>query len=240
MNDDLAALRSVRSWGKETGRHDERLAHRKKKVCLNHHLEDFGDIPAENLQRRPERPHRHFSALAELIPGLVLLFIVENEDRIRGLAGPESEQLTPGLGAPPHSDEAAPRLDGSRIRARLFRDTGRRHVSHPGAGNNRSLSDRDGGDFGSGGRRRGQHDRRARGHVGASRLPNHDGRLGRRASLGSPLPGGRRRPNPLRWNALRKGRLNNETWGSAGRAVRRRLKGLPGCQVGLAMASLAG
>jgi hypothetical protein len=34
MNDDLAALRSVRSWGKETGRHEERLAHRKEKVCL--------------------------------------------------------------------------------------------------------------------------------------------------------------------------------------------------------------
>ena len=34
MNDDLAALRSVRSWGKETGCHDERLAHRKEKVCL--------------------------------------------------------------------------------------------------------------------------------------------------------------------------------------------------------------
>jgi hypothetical protein len=34
MNDDLAALRSVRFWGKETGCHSERLAHRKEKVCL--------------------------------------------------------------------------------------------------------------------------------------------------------------------------------------------------------------
>jgi hypothetical protein len=34
MNDDLAALQSVRSWGRETGRHDERLTHRKEKVCL--------------------------------------------------------------------------------------------------------------------------------------------------------------------------------------------------------------
>jgi hypothetical protein len=34
MNDDLAALRSVRSWGRETGHHDECLAHRKEKVYL--------------------------------------------------------------------------------------------------------------------------------------------------------------------------------------------------------------
>jgi hypothetical protein len=58
--------------------------------------------------------------LAELILGLVLLFIVKNEDRVRGLAGPESEQLAPGLGAPPHSDEAAARLDGSRVHTHLF------------------------------------------------------------------------------------------------------------------------
>jgi hypothetical protein len=102
--------------------------------------------------------------------------------------GPESEQLVPGLGAPPYSDEAAARLDGSCVHAHLFRGTGRRRISHPDAGSNRSLSDWDGGDFGSGRRRHGRHDRRARDHAGVSRLPYHDGRLGRRASLGNLLP----------------------------------------------------
>jgi hypothetical protein len=73
-----------------------------------------------------------------------------------------------------------------------------RRVSHPDAGSNRPLSDGDGGDFGGGRRQHGQHDKRARDHVGASRLPYHDGRLGRRARLGSLLPRGRRRPSPLR------------------------------------------
>jgi hypothetical protein len=73
------------------------------------------DVPAENLQRRPKRPHRCFGTLAELIPGLVLPFIVENEDGIRGLTGPKPEQLAPALGALPHSDEAAARQDGSRL-----------------------------------------------------------------------------------------------------------------------------
>jgi hypothetical protein len=135
--------------------------------------------------------------LAELIPGLVLLFIVENEDRVRGLAGPESEQLAPSLGALSHSDEAAARLDGSRVHAHLFRGTGRRRISHPDAGSNRSLSDWDGGDFSGDRRQHGRHDRRARDHVGASRLPYHDGRIGRRARLGNLLPRDRRRPSPL-------------------------------------------
>jgi hypothetical protein len=103
-----------------------------------------------------------------------------------------------GLGAPPHSDEAAARLDGLRVHARLFRDTGCRRVSHPDAGSNRPLSDGDGGDFGGGRRQHGRHDKRAWDHVSASRLPYHDGRLGRRARLGSLLPRGRRRPSPLR------------------------------------------
>jgi hypothetical protein len=121
MNDDLAALRSVRSWGKETGRHDECLAHRRKKVCLKPLPGGFwGRLCRKNLKRRPERPHRCLSTLAELIPGLVLLLIVENEDGVRGLAGPESEQRTPGLGAPPHSDKDVTRLDGSRVHAHLF------------------------------------------------------------------------------------------------------------------------
>ena len=38
---------------------------------------------------------------------------------------------------------------------------------------------------------------------------------------------------------MREGRLNDKARSGAGRKGRRRLKGLPGCQVGLAMASLA-
>jgi hypothetical protein len=38
---------------------------------------------------------------------------------------------------------------------------------------------------------------------------------------------------------MREGRLNDKARSGAGRTGRRRLKGLPGCQVGLAMASLA-
>jgi hypothetical protein len=46
-------------------------------------------------------------------------------------------------------------------------------------------------------------------------------------------------PEPLSWNALREGRLNGKARSGAGRTGRRRLKGLPGCQVSQAMASLA-
>jgi hypothetical protein len=153
--------------------------------------------------------------------------------------GPEPEQLAPDLGAPPHSDEAAARRDGSRLPACLFQGTGRRRISRLGVGSNRSLPDRDGGDFGSGRRRHGRHNRWARNHVGVSRLPYHNGRLGRGASLGNLLHGDRCRPSPLRWNAMRQGRLNGKARSGAGRTSRRRLKCLPGCQVGQAMASLA-
>ena len=174
----------------------------------NHYLEDFGDVPAEGLQRRSERPHRCFSTLAELIPGLVLLFIVEDEGGVRGLTGPELEQLAPALGALPHSDEAAARQDGLPLHAPLFRGTERRRLSRLNVGGNRSLPDWDDGDFSSDRRRHRRHVRWARDHVSVSRLPYHDGRLDRRASLGNLLHGDRCRPSPLRWNALREGRLN--------------------------------
>jgi hypothetical protein len=144
----------------------------------------------------------------------------------------------PALGALPHSDEATARWDGSRLHTPLFRGTKRRRISRLNVGSNRSLSDWDDGDFGSGRRRHGRHVRWARDHVSVSRLPNHNGRLGRRASLGNLLHGDRCRPSPLRWNALREGRLNGKARSGAGRTGRRRLKGLPGCQVGQAMASL--
>jgi hypothetical protein len=175
----------------------------------------------------------------ELILVLVLLFIVENEDGVRGLMGPEPEQLAPNLGAPPYSDEAAAWRDGSRLPACLFRGTRRRRISRLGVGSNRTLLDWNGGDFGSGRRRHGWHDRWARGHVGISRLPYDNGHLGRGASLGNLLHGDRRRPSPLRWNAMREGRPNGKARSGAGCTSRRRLKCLPGCQVGQVVASLA-
>ena len=114
-----APVRQILGKGNRASRRVSR-PQKEKRYARNRYLEDFGDVSAENLQRRPERPHRCLCALAELTPGLVLLLIIENEDGVRGLAGPESEQRAPGLGAPPHSDEAATRLDGSRVHAHLF------------------------------------------------------------------------------------------------------------------------
>jgi hypothetical protein len=175
----------------------------------------------------------------ELVPGLVLPFIVENEDGIRGLTGPEPEQLAPALGAPPHSDEAAARRDESRLHAPLFRGTERRCLSRLNVGSDWSLPDWDDGDFSSDRRRHGRHVRWARGHVRVSRLPYHNGRLSRRAGLGNPLHGDWCRLSPLLWSTLQEGQLNGKARSGAGRASRRRLKGLPGCQVSQAMASLA-
>jgi hypothetical protein len=69
--------------------------------------------------------------------------------------------------------------------------------------------------------------------------PYHTGRLGRRAGLGNPLRGDWCRLSPLLWSTLREGQLNGKARSGAGRTSRRRLKGLPGCQVSQAMASLA-
>jgi hypothetical protein len=112
--------------------------------------------------------------------------------------GPKPEQLAPGPGAPPSSDEAAARLDGSRLHAYPFRGVGRRRISRLDAGNDRSFPDWDSGDFGSGRCQHGRHDRWARNHASVSRRPYHDGRLGRRASLGNLLPSDRCRLSPLR------------------------------------------
>jgi hypothetical protein len=121
----------------------------------------------------------------------------------------------------------------------LFRGTERRRLSRLNVGGDRSPPNWDGGDFSSGRRRHGRHVRWARGHVRVSRLPNHNGRLSRRASLGNPLHGDWCRLGPLLRSTLREGRLNGKARSGAGHAGRRRLKGLPGCQVGQAMASLA-
>jgi hypothetical protein len=177
MNDDLAALRSVRSWERKQGV-TASITQEEERDARNRYLEDFGDVSAENLQRRPERPYRRLCALAELTPGLVLLPIIENEDGVRGLAGPESEQRAPSLGAPPHSDEAVARLDRLHDRAHLFWGLGHRRISHPGAGGGWTPFDKDGGNLDGGRCRHDRHDRRTQSLVGVSRLLNHNRRLG--------------------------------------------------------------
>jgi hypothetical protein len=102
------------------------------------------------------------------------------------------------------------------------------------------LSDWDGANYGSGRRRHGRHGRRARDRVGAGRLPDHDGRLGRGAHFGDLLPRNMRRLSPVRRSALRKGRLSGGARNGASCLDRRRLEGLPRRQVGKAMAPLAG
>jgi hypothetical protein len=151
---------------------------------------------------------------------------------------------TGATGAGPQSS-AAQRRDchpAGRIaspRPPLFRGTERRRLSRLDVGSNRSLPDRDGGDFSSDRCRHRRHVRWARGHVRVSRLPYHNDRLSRRASLGNSLHGGWCRLSPLLWSTLREGQLNGKARSGAGHASRHRLKGLPGCQVSQTMASLA-
>jgi hypothetical protein len=172
-----APVRQILGKGNRASRRVSR-SRKKKRYARNRYLEDSGNVSAENLQRRPKRPHRRLCTPAELAPGLVLLLIIENEDRIRGLAGPESEQRAPGLGAPPRSNEAVTRLGELRVHAHLFWDLGRRRISHPDAGGNWTPFDRDGGNLGGGRRRHDRHNRRTQGRVSVSRLLNHDRRLG--------------------------------------------------------------
>jgi hypothetical protein len=121
----------------------------------------------------------------------------------------------------------------------LLRGTERRRLGHLNIGSNRSLPDWDGSGFSSSRRQHRRHVRWARGHVHANRLLQHDGRLGRRASLGNSLDGDWCRLSPPLWSALREGQLNSEARCGTGCGSRRRLKGLPGSQIGQAMASLA-
>jgi hypothetical protein len=64
-----------------------------------------------------------------------------------------------------------------------------------------------------------RHVRWARGHVRASRLPQHDGRLGRRAGLGNPLHGDWRRLSPPAVERL--ARRSAEQRGPARRRLRK-------------------
>jgi hypothetical protein len=121
----------------------------------------------------------------------------------------------------------------------LLRGTERRRLGHLSVGSNRSLPDWDDSGFSSNRCHHRRHVRWARGHARASRLPQHDGRLGRGAGLGNSLRGDWCRLGPPLWSALREGQLNGEARHGAGCGSRCRLKGLPGSQIGQAMASLA-
>jgi hypothetical protein len=71
----------------------------------------------------------------------------------------------------------------------LLRGTERRRLGHLSVGSDRSLLDWDGSGFSSSWRQRRRHVRWARGHVRASRLPQRDGHLDRRADLRNSLHG---------------------------------------------------
>jgi hypothetical protein len=83
------------------------------------------------------------------------------------------------------------------------------------------------------------HVRRARGHGRASRLPQRDGRLDRRAGLRNSLHGNWCRLSPPLWGVLREGQLAGEARRDTGCKSRRRLKDLSGSQIGRAMTLLA-
>jgi hypothetical protein len=145
----------------------------------------------------------------------------------------------PPLGALPRRDKAAARRDESRFHAPLLRGTKRRRLGHLSVGGDRSLPDRDGSGFGSSWRQRRRHVWWARGHGRASRLPQRDGHLDRRAGLGNSLHGDWCRLSPPLWGALREGQLNGEARRGTGCESRCHLKDFPGSQIGQAMASLA-
>jgi hypothetical protein len=142
------------------------------------------------------------------------------------------ESGTRATGAAPRSSAA--QRQGRRSVGRialprpLLRGTERRRLGHLSVGSNGSLPDWDGSGFSSSRRRHRRHVRWDWGHVYASRLLQHDGRLGRRTSLGNSLHGGWCRQSPPLWSALRKGQLNSEARRDTGCGSRRRLKGLPG------------
>jgi hypothetical protein len=145
------------------------------------------------------------------------------------------------LGTSPQKTSSNDRSDPTVASARSWsssQDWSSRSSSRTKTGSEASRV-RNRSNFGIDRRRHGRHDRWAQDHVGVSRLSYHNGRLGRGAGLGNLLYGDRRRLSPLRWNAVRDGRLNGKARSGAGRTSQRRLKCLPGCQVGQAMASLA-
>jgi hypothetical protein len=174
----------------------------------------------------------------ELVPRLLLPLIIKNEEGFRGLTGPEPEQLAPPLGAPPCRDKAAARRDGSRFRAPSF-EAPSSDASAVSASAATGRSTADGNGFGSSRRQRRRHVWWARGHGRASRLPQRDGRLDRRAGLGSSLHGNWCRLSPPLWGVLREGQLAGEARRGTGCGSRRRLEDLPGSQIGRAMTPLA-
>jgi hypothetical protein len=78
----------------------------------------------------------------------------------------------------------------------------------------------------------------AQGQISLS-LPQRDGRLDRRASLGNSLHNNWSRLSPPLWGILREGQLASEARRGTGCGGRRRLEDLPGSQIGQAMTPLA-
>jgi hypothetical protein len=160
MNDDLAALRSVRSRGKEAGRHKRRLGH--KKVCLKPLPRGFWGCPC----KRPP-------AMTGATPPLLR--------RTRGArpkTAPPARRRERRRDPKPHGSRTgatAARWGGLRFHAPLLRGTERRRLGHLSVDSNGSLPDWDGSGFSSSRCRHRRHVRWARGHVCASRLLQHDG-----------------------------------------------------------------
>jgi hypothetical protein len=221
------------------GHHERRLGHKRKKVCLKPLPGGFWGRPC----RKPPATTGATPPLLRHTRGAHPRTGPPVHRRERRRDSKPHGSGTGAAGASPRSSAAQRR--GCRPAGRiasprpLFRGTERRRLSRLNVGGGRSPPNWDGGDFSSGRRRHGRHVRWARGHVRVNRLPNHNVRLSRRASLGNPLHGDWCRLGPLLRSTLREGRLNGKARSGAGRAGRRRLKGLPGCQVGQAMAALA-
>jgi hypothetical protein len=127
-----------------------------------------------------------------------------------------------GRGPAPPSSEA-PSSDASVISASAAtgRSTARSATASAAAGASR------------------QHVWWARGHGRADSLPQRDGRLDRRAGLGSSLHGNWCRLSPPLWGILRGGQLAGEARRGTGCGSRRRLEDLPGSQIGRTMTPLA-
>jgi hypothetical protein len=103
----------------------------------------------------------------------------------------------------------------------------------------RWLHGQNGNDLSSSRRQRRQHVWWARGHGRANSLPQRDGRLDRRASLGSSLHGNWCRLSPPLWGVLRGGQLAGEARRGTSCGSRHRLEDLPRSQIGRTVTLLA-
>jgi hypothetical protein len=200
----------------------------------------------------------------KLVPSLLLLLIVKNEEGIRSTTGPEPEPLpTPLIGTSPREDEVAAPQDGPQFCASLLRGAGpscsRRTGYLLGQGGRFPIADLewrrlghrnvsgDGWLHGYNGnslsRSRCQHrqpTRWARGRGRASSPPWHDGLLDGGVSLGNSPHGNLCPLSPLLGGTLCRGQPAGEARCGTGRRSWRRLKGLPGSQTGRTVPPFAG